>query len=87
MVTAIQEIEKVIQRLPSYSLEMALEYLRALEKEDGIWMDIPKGDKRFFPYDRLLLTGEENQALEKAEAEINQGEGISLDEIKRKYGL
>jgi len=83
----IQEIEQLIKRLPPDTLKLALEYLRALEKEDGVWEDIKEGHKHFLPYDRVKLTSEEKQILAEAEAEIQRGEGIGLDELRKKYGV
>lgn len=87
MVAPIKEIEQVIKRLPADTLQIALEYLRALEQEDGVWENIDEGHKRFIPYDRDKLSKEEKMFLAQAEREIERGEGIGLDELKKKYGI
>lgn len=87
MTTPIKEIEQVIKRLPIDTLQIALEYLRALEQEEGVWEITDEGHKRFIPYDRDKLSKEEKLALSQAEEEIERGEGIGLDELRKKYGI
>lgn len=80
MVVTKHDLHQLIDEIPEQEYQAAAEYLKRLRDlaNDPVYQAFMNA-----PIDDEPLTEEDIKAIEEAEAEIERGEGYSLDDIRK----